>query len=67
MNEDDLTELARICLKHAKMANTPKLATALQRMAKEYQRRAAQLRSGNSPSRRRRRSALSPQLLQHAT
>jgi hypothetical protein len=67
MEEDDLTELARICLKHAKAAKTPKLARALLQMAKEYQRRAAQLRSGHPPPRRRGRVALSPQLIQPAT
>jgi hypothetical protein len=67
MEESDLAELARICLKHAEAAKTRKLAAPLLRMAKEYQHRAAQLRSGNSPSRRSRRSALHPQVLQHAT
>ena len=66
MEESDLTELARICLKHAEAAKTRKLAAALLRMAKEYQRRAGQLRSGDRPSGRSRRSALSPQLLQQA-
>jgi hypothetical protein len=56
MTADDLIELARICLKHADAAKTPKLAVVLRRMAREYQRRAAQLRSGNRPSRRSRRS-----------
>ena len=49
--EHDLTELVRICLKHAKKhakaAKAPKLAATLRRMAKEYQRRAACLREGN--------------------
>ena len=64
--EHDLTELARICLKHAKKhakaAKAPKLAATLRRMAKEYQRRAACLGEGNkqrrSAQRRRGQSTL---------
>ena len=51
--EDDLTELARICLKHAKVARTRKTAAALMRMAKDYQRRAALLHGSNAPTRHR--------------
>ena len=47
--EDDLVELARICLAHARIAQAPRAAAALRRMAKEYQRRAALLRSDNGP------------------
>jgi hypothetical protein len=39
----DLIELARICLKQARATKDAKLTTVLRRMAKEYQRRAAQL------------------------
>ena len=47
--EDDLVELARICLAHARITQAPRAAAALRRMAKEYQRRAALLRGGNGP------------------
>jgi hypothetical protein len=53
--EDDLTELARICLEHAKAAQTPKAAAALRRMAKDYKRRAAP--SGNGEALKRGRLA----------
>ena len=39
----DLMELARICLKQALTSNNKKVTAVLRRMAKEYQRRAAQL------------------------
>ena len=45
--EDDLVELARICLAHARITPAPRAAAALRRMAKEYQRRAALLRDDN--------------------
>jgi hypothetical protein len=47
--KDDLTELARICLEHAKAAQTPKAAAALRRMAKDYERRAAPSGEGKAP------------------
>jgi pyruvate kinase len=47
--EDDLVELARICLAHARITQAPRAAAALRRMAKEYQRRAALLRGDNGP------------------
>jgi hypothetical protein len=53
--EHDLTELARICLKHAKAAKAPKLAAALLGMAKEYQRRATRLHEGKEQRRSERR------------
>ena len=57
--EYDLTELARICLKHAQTAQVPKVTIALLRMAKDYQRRAARLRGDKEQVERRRgRSAL---------
>ena len=43
---DPVRELARICRKHADAAKTAKVAAALRRMAREYQRRAARLGSG---------------------
>jgi hypothetical protein len=71
--EDDLTELARICLEHARTSQVPKLSAQLLRMAKDYQRRAALLhddirphvRRGRVEQRRRGRSALAPQLVKH--
>jgi hypothetical protein len=39
----DLIELARICLKQADVTKNAKVTSVLRRMAKEYQRRAAQL------------------------
>jgi hypothetical protein len=41
--KSDLVELARICLKQARVAKSAVATAALRRMAKEYQRRAAQL------------------------
>ena len=54
--KDDLTELARICLEHAKAAQTPKAAAALRRMAKDYERRAAPSGKGKAPSPNHRRA-----------
>jgi hypothetical protein len=51
--EDDLNELARICLEHARATRTRKTAAALRRMAKDYQHRAAQSGKGNAPTRHR--------------
>jgi hypothetical protein len=51
--EDDLTELARICLEHANAAQTPKAAAALRRMARDYQRRAGSSGNGKAPKRGR--------------
>jgi hypothetical protein len=44
--EDDLNELARICLEQARVAPAPKVAAELRRMAKDYRRRAVRARSG---------------------
>ena len=41
--KSDLVELARICLRQARATKDAKLTAVLRRMAKEYQRRAAQL------------------------
>ena len=62
--EDDLTELARICLEHARTSQAPKVTVQLLRMAKDYQRRAARLRGDKEQAERRRgRSALAPQVV----
>src|SRR5262245_11669482 len=50
----DLIELARICLVHARASKAPKVAAALLRMAKEYQRRAALVPDGSDPAQRHR-------------
>ena len=44
--ESDLSDLVRICRVHAQAAQAPKVAAALLRLAKHYQRRAAQLSEG---------------------
>jgi len=65
--EHDLIELARICVEHAKAAKAPKVAAALLRLAKDYQRRVARLRGEKerrrSARRHRGRSELVPQLV----
>jgi hypothetical protein len=45
----DLVELARICMKQSRHADSKEVAAELRRMAKDYQRRAAELDSGTSP------------------
>jgi hypothetical protein len=44
----DLIELARICREQARAIKTPDVAAELRRMAKEYERRAAQLENQTS-------------------
>jgi hypothetical protein len=44
--EDDLIELARICLEQARVAQAPNVAAELRRMAKDYRRRAVRARNG---------------------
>ena len=44
---DDLIELAEICLRQARAAKSRAVAAELRRMAKEYQKRAAELSSAN--------------------
>ncbi len=61
MEKNDLIELARICLKHARATSVQRAAAALKRMARDYQRRAGLL--GKDPSSqgnraRRRRSPI---------
>jgi hypothetical protein len=46
---DDLVELAEICLRQARAAKSRAVAAELRRMAKEYQKRAAELNSGDWP------------------
>jgi hypothetical protein len=45
---DDLIELARICREQARAAKPKNVAAELRRMAKEYEKRAAGLRSSTS-------------------
>jgi hypothetical protein len=46
----DLIELARICTKQARATKSQDVAAELRRMAKEYERRAAELNDSNVPS-----------------
>jgi hypothetical protein len=46
---EDLTELAKICAQHARIAADRSMATSLWKLAEEYQARAAKLDSGKSP------------------
>lgn len=46
---DELVELARICLRQSRLAQTNGLAPELLRMAQEYQLKAAKLDSGKLP------------------
>jgi len=46
---DDLIELARICHEQARATKALHACAELNRMAKEYERRAAQLNGGQSP------------------
>jgi len=45
----DLVQLARICLRQARISRTPEVALAFRRMAEEYQEKAANLKDGESP------------------
>jgi len=45
----DLIELARICMEQSRLASNKQVAAKLRRMAKDYQRRAADLDSGKLP------------------
>jgi len=45
----DLVELAKICLGQARKTRSRKVAAELRRMAKDYQKRAAELNSGKLP------------------
>jgi hypothetical protein len=46
---DDLIELARICHEQARATKAPDVSAELNRMAKEYERRATQLNGGQLP------------------
>jgi len=48
-NYDDLVQLARICTRQAKATASEAVAVELERMAREYQRRAAALDGGKLP------------------
>lgn len=45
----DLVQLARICIRQARIARTPEVADALRQMAEEYQEKAANLNDGQAP------------------
>ena len=46
---EDLAELAKICARHARGATDKDVATALWKMAEDYQSEAAKLDSAKSP------------------
>jgi hypothetical protein len=46
---DHFAELARLCAAQARLTNSRDVATALWKMAKDHQERAAQLDSGRLP------------------
>jgi hypothetical protein len=46
---EDLAELAKICARHARVATNKDLASALWKMAEDYQSEAAKLDSAKSP------------------
>ena len=46
---NDLVELARICIEQARATTARDVARELRRMAKEYQKRAAQMNGGQLP------------------
>ena len=46
---EDLAELAKICARHARGATNKDVATALWKMAEDYQSEAVKLDSGKSP------------------
>jgi hypothetical protein len=45
----DLVELARICMRQARISRTPEVAYAFRQMAEEYQEKAANLNDGEAP------------------
>jgi hypothetical protein len=45
----DLVQLARICLRQARISRTPEVAHAFRQMAEEYQKKAANLIDGEAP------------------
>jgi hypothetical protein len=48
-SHEELVDLARISWKWSRMLTTPGLVTSLEHVAKEYQRRAAELDAGRLP------------------
>jgi hypothetical protein len=46
---EDLVELAKICVGQARETKSRKVAAELRRMAKDYQKRAAELYNGKLP------------------
>jgi hypothetical protein len=44
----DLVQLARICLRQARISRTPEVAHAFRQMAEEYQEKAANLNDGEA-------------------
>jgi hypothetical protein len=46
---EDLAELAKICARHGRIATNKDVATALWKMAEDYQSEAAKLDSAKSP------------------
>ena len=46
---EDLAELAKICMAQARATQSPEVAEALRRMARDYRQRAARLDSGTPP------------------
>jgi hypothetical protein len=46
---EDLVELAKVCLRQAHKTKSRNLAAKLRRMAKDYQKRAAEFNSGKLP------------------
>jgi hypothetical protein len=45
----DLVDLAKICLRRSRLAPNDKIAAELKRLAKEYQKQAAELSAGKLP------------------
>jgi hypothetical protein len=45
----DLVQLARICMRQARIARSPEVADALRQMAQEYQEKATSLDDGETP------------------
>jgi hypothetical protein len=45
----DLVELAKICFRQARASSNPEVAQELRRLAKEYQKKAADLDGGSLP------------------
>ena len=45
----DLVELARICMRQARVARSPEVADVLRQMAEEYQEKATSLDDGEAP------------------